>query len=93
MLQQLYFGGLDYYQSYSNSGEAIEAANERQRYLDKVYTKNGCGELQADAPAPANSTATEQNLSKKLLELNELHEQGILSEEEYSAAKRKLLEL
>ena len=42
---------------------------------------------------PEVSNNGEKGLSEEIMELNELYKQGILSEEEYEAAKRKALGL
>ena len=40
---------------------------------------------------PNNSLDNEEDLIKKLTELKELHEKKILSDEEFAAAKKKIL--
>jgi hypothetical protein len=72
--------------TYENAGDAIDAAKERRRNLGKLYASKGCSgdELKAGSGG---------SLSKKLMELNGLYKDGIISEEEYNAAKRKELGL
>jgi hypothetical protein len=72
--------------TYSNANEAIEAAVDRKEHLQTLYAEKGCDGTSA-------SNTGEKGLSEKIVELNELYKQGILSEEEYEAAKRKALGL
>jgi len=74
--------------TYSNSSDAIEAANERKRHLHTLFVNKGCGNGKTTVGDGRGET-----LSEKLNELNDLHEQGVLSDEEFTAAKRKALGL
>lgn len=74
--------------TFSNAGDAIEAANERKRHLHKLYTDKGC-----DSGSSSAKKENEESLSKRIMELNELYKQGAISEDEYKAAKQKALGL
>jgi hypothetical protein len=73
--------------TYDNIGDAMDAASERKRYLHGIYSKNTC-----DSKSLVNSEK-DKELSVKLAEFNNLYKQGVLTEEEYKAAKRKALGL
>jgi len=69
----------------SNYNAAMDAADRRIERLSELKTAKAC----------ANDDIKEQSqaLSAKLIELNELYKKGILSEDEYRAAKSKALGL
>ena len=46
---------------------------------------------QAPAPAPAAAPAPQPDPMAKLKELGELHDSGVLTDEEFTAAKAKIL--
>jgi membrane protease subunit (stomatin/prohibitin family) len=46
---------------------------------------------QAQAPAPAAAPAQQADPMAKLKELGELHDSGVLTDEEFTAAKAKIL--
>tara|TARA_B100001057_G_scaffold65390_1_gene59127 strand:- start:6963 stop:7499 length:537 start_codon:yes stop_codon:yes gene_type:complete len=70
--------------TYANSEDAISAATERQRNLKKLYDKKGCS-------GSAASSAGGGTLTSQLKELRELRQQELITEEEYSFARKKLL--
>ena len=72
--------------TYSNVEEAVDAANERKLHLQKIYSTKGC----SGAAASSKETA---DLNAKLRQLSELHKQGALTDDEFAAAKKKLLGL
>ena len=49
-------------------------------------------QAQAAAPAPAEPVAEGEDWSEKLQQLNTLKNQGVLSEEEFTAAKAKIID-
>ena len=73
--------------TYDNVGDAVDAATERKRHLHSLYTKKNC-----NAIASGENSAT-GTLHDKLVELSDLYKQGVLTEEEYGAAKHKVLGL
>ena len=81
-------------QSLNNADEAILAANNRSFHLIKVMRKKNCpgaNNLEANiVDKPKNITET--NLADQLETLKELYEGGHLSEEEYTKAKKKIID-
>ena len=67
--------------TYANSEDAISAATERQRNLKKLYDNKGCS-------SSAASSAGGGTLTSQLKELRELRQQELITEEEYSFAKK-----
>ena len=67
------------------SGRVARRQNERWAAEDQAAYEQQAAQQQAAAPAPqADSTADLQNLAN-------LHAQGVLTDEEFAAAKAKLL--
>ena len=62
---------------------AQEAIEVGQRVLDKLH--------EPEAPAAASATADSVDLAESLASLSDLHEKGLLTAEEFSRAKAKLL--
>ena len=81
-------------QSLNNADDAILAANNRSFHLIKVMRKKNCpgaDSLQVNlVDKPKNEIET--NLADQLKILKELYENGHLSEEEYTKAKKKILD-
>ncbi len=71
--------------TYSNIEKAVNAANERKLHLQKIHTEKGCG--------TSATTQDSIDLNARLKQISELHEQGALTDEEFAAAKQKLLGL
>ncbi len=71
---------------------------EQQAAYDQAY-QQGAADAQAQAPqqyappppAPAPAAPAQDDLTAKLQNLANLHAQGILTDEEFAAAKQKLL--
>jgi len=72
--------------TYSNTESAITAAQSRQSLLLKQYEAKKCD---TDNLKSTQTSPLEQNL----LELKSLFERGLLSEDEYAAARKKMLGL
>ena len=74
-------------------GRALEAAGNAVLGFDAVVGQTVESDPQAAAAQPAVTShpATEPTLSDRLHELASLHREGILSDEEFAAAKAKLL--
>ena len=81
-------------QSLNNADDAILAANNRSFYLIKLMRKKSCpgaDGLEANIiDKPQNIIET--NLADQLKTLKELYEDRHLSEEEYTKAKKKILD-
>ena len=84
-------------QSLHNADEAILAANDRKHHLIKIMKKKKCKgaeKLEAnikDKPATTTSVSQE-NIAEQLKTLKELYEDGHLSDEEYTKAKKKIID-
>ena len=83
-------------QSYSNANEAIAAANTRKVHLFNIMRKKNCnnvGSLVVETTAfgGEDSKRSEESLSNELQNLSELYKSGVLSEEEFKQAKKKIL--
>ena len=83
-------------QSYSNANEAIAAANSRKVHLFNIMNDRKCkgvGELvvQTTTILQEETKSSEENLAQELRGLAELHKSGILTDEEFSKAKSKIL--
>ena len=83
-------------QSYSNANEAIAAANSRKVHLFNIMNDRKCkgvGELvvQTTTILQEETKISKDNLSQELRDLAELHKSGILTDEEFSKAKSKIL--
>ena len=81
-------------QSLNNADDAILAANNRSFHLIKVMRKKKCPgaeNLEANIiDKPKN--VVETNLAEQLKSLKDLYEDGHLSEEEYTKAKKKIID-
>ena len=81
-------------QSLNNADDAILAANNRSFHLIKMMRKKNCpgsDSLEANiVDKPKN--VIETNLADQLKTLKELYEDGHLSEEEYTKAKKKIID-
>ena len=81
-------------QSLNNADDAILAANNRSFHLIKVMRKKKCPgaeNLEANIiEKPKNIVET--NLAEQLKTLKDLYEDGHLSEEEYTKAKKKIID-
>lgn len=71
--------------TYANTAEAIDAARDRQTYLTTLYSQKGCSAPQ--------STGASSDIASQLRELRSMYEEGLLSEEEYNAARTRALGL
>tara|TARA_B100001105_G_C22024809_1_gene287264 strand:+ start:45 stop:524 length:480 start_codon:yes stop_codon:yes gene_type:complete len=83
-------------QSYSNANEAIAAANTRKVHLFNIMRQKNCtgvGSLVVETTAIGgeDSKRSEESLTSELKTLNELYQSGVLNEEEFKQAKKKIL--
>ena len=72
--------------TYVNTEDAIDAAKERQGVLNKIYDRKGCSDA---ITVQSGGTSVSQELGK----LKEMYEQGLISDDEYAAARKKALGL
>ena len=81
-------------QSLNNADDAILAANNRSFHLIKVMRKKNCpgsDSLEANI-IDKQKNVIETNLAYQLKTLKELYDDGHLSEEEYTKAKKKIID-
>ena len=83
-------------QSLNNADDAMIAANNRSFHLIKLMRKKNCPgaeDLKAKiADKPIKENVSGSNLADQLKTLKELYEDGHLSEEEYTKAKKKIID-
>jgi putative oligomerization/nucleic acid binding protein len=78
-------GAVRHHQEQKYANQAAEQAAEQQAYAEPAQPVS-------EAPAPAAPAAPEVDM-EKLEKLGELHASGVLTDEEFAAAKAKLLGL
>ena len=66
--------------TYANTGDAIEAARNRNVHLTKISDRKGCS-------AEANTSVPTAELER----LKQMRAQGLINEEEYALARKKAL--
>ncbi len=71
--------------TYANTAEAIDAARARQTHLTNWYSEKGCNASQSSGPS--------SDIANQLRELRSMFEEGLLTEEEYNAARTRALGL
>ena len=71
--------------TYMNTDDAIDAAKDRQEYLAKIYDKK-CSENPEE-----NSVI--KSIEKDLDNLKKMYSKGLITDEEYAAARKKALGL
>ena len=83
-------------QSLNNADDAMIAANNRSFHLIKLMRKKNCtgaNDLKAKiTDKPITKNVIGSNLADQLKTLKELYEDGHLSDEEYTKAKKKILD-
>lgn len=72
--------------TYANTGDAIEAAQDRQAHLKDIYDRKGCSDSSIVQSGGASVT-------KELERLKDMREKNLITEEEYAAARKKVLGL
>ncbi|MDR7183983.1 hypothetical protein J2X85_001006 [Microbacterium trichothecenolyticum] len=75
---------------YDQSQQQAYEAQAQQAAMDQAAAQAVANAQAAQAPAPAAAPA-EDDMMAKITQLAQLHAQGILSDEEFAAAKAKLL--
>ena len=63
-----------------------------QAQYDQAY-QQGAADAQQQYTAPVQQAPAQEDLTTKLQQLAQLHDTGVLSDEEFAAAKQKLLAL
>ena len=77
--------------AYAQSEQQAYEAQQQQAAMDAAAAQ-AVANAQAAAPAPAAAAAPAgDDMMAKITQLAQLHAQGILSDEEFAAAKAKLL--
>ena len=83
-------------QSLNNADDAMIATNNRSFHLIKLMRKKNCPgaeELKVKiSDKPIKENVSGSNLADQLKTLKELYEDGHLSEEEYTKAKKKIID-
>ncbi len=72
-------------------GTATAVSGGVQRHQQQKYAAQDEAAYQQAAPAQAPAAAAEPDITTQLTQLAQLHEQGILTDEEFSAKKAQLL--
>jgi len=75
---------------YDQSQQQAYEAQAQQAAMDQAAAQAVANAQAAQAPAPAAAPAGDDMMAK-ITQLAQLHAQGILSDEEFAAAKAKLL--
>ena len=73
--------------TYANTEEAISAAKDRQEYLEELYIRKGC------SAGSGGSSPSTGDVAAQLRELREMFDEGLLTQEEYDAARARVLGL
>ena len=75
-----------------NADVAIMAAEDRSYHLIKLMKKKNCKGVDVVNAQITKASAYENSVASQLKELKEMHKDGDLTQEEYSKAKKKVLE-
>lgn len=75
---------------HQNQKWAAQDAQQQEQYAQEQYEQEPY-EQEQYAPPPEQSAAPEEDLTAKLQQLADLHASGVLTDEEFAAAKGKLL--
>lgn len=76
------------------AGTATAVSNRVSRRQGERWQRQEIGEMEREQPppsAPAAAAAPAPSMVDQLRELGELHEQGILTDEEFAAQKARIL--
>jgi membrane protease subunit (stomatin/prohibitin family) len=73
------------------AGTATNVSNRVSRRQQGRWAAQQEQQMVAQAPAAVAAPAQEEDPIKKLKELGELHDSGVLTDEEFAAAKAKIL--
>jgi|TARA_B110000438_G_scaffold98783_1_gene97776 hypothetical protein len=75
-----------------NADVAIQAANDRNFHISKIMKKKNCKDVNNINAQINKSTISTENVAGQLKILKEMYDSGDLTQEEYSKAKKKVLE-
>jgi hypothetical protein len=70
--------------TYVNTDDAIDAAVDRQTHLAQIYKDKGCS-------GGSSTTNSSNSVSGDLEKLKKMHADGLISDDEYAAARKKAL--
>jgi hypothetical protein len=70
--------------TYVNTDDAIDAAVDRQTHLAEIYKDKGCS-------GGSSATTSSNSVSGDLEKLKKMHSEGLISDDEYAAARKKAL--
>ncbi len=74
-----------------NADVAIVAADDRKYHLEKIMRKKNCKNIANLNNEISKTSSSSNNISEQLEELNKLYKSGALTEDEFSNAKKKVL--
>ena len=66
--------------------------HQQEKWADEQYEEQMAAQAAYAAPSPAPEAADEDDMIEQLKELASLHQAGVLTDEEFTAAKAQLLE-
>jgi hypothetical protein len=88
-------GGASYLGARAGQNSAMNQQNEQAMENDQsariAQLEQQQYQQQAAAPAAAPAAPAQSEMTTKLIELKNLHDQGVLTDDEFSAAKQKLI--
>jgi len=88
-------GAVRHHQETKYANQAADQQAQQQAEYDaqqqQLAAQQAPAPVAAPAPAPAPAPAAEDPMVAKLTQLAQLHDQGILTDEEFASAKAKLL--
>jgi hypothetical protein len=94
-------GAVRHHQETKYANQAAEQQASQQAAYDQAYQQGAAAAQQqtqyapapepAPAPAPAAAPSAGDDMMAQLTQLSQLHNAGVLSDEEFTAAKAKLL--
>jgi Short C-terminal domain len=73
------------------AGTATAVSGRVQRRQAARWGQEDAQQYQEEAPAPAPAPTQEEDATAQLQNLAQLHNQGVLTDEEFAAAKAKIL--
>ena len=79
-------------QTLHNADVAIQAANDRNYHLISIMKKKNCEGAENINSKIEKSMTSKDNIATQLIILKEMYDSGDLTKEEYSKAKKKILE-
>jgi len=74
-----------------NADVAIVAADDRKYHLEKIMRKKNCKNIDKINNEISKTPSSSKNIPEQLEELNKLYKSGVLTEDEFTKAKKKVL--